>query len=416
MTITRSRARVRRRSLGLGALGAAFAALGAGDPVRANRRFLFVHAEGGWDPLCLFAPLFDAPQIQMEPDAEPMSIGNLKLVGSPARPKVEEFFRRFADRTLLINGLSTRSVNHGACAAIANTGTLSPGASDWATLLAAAESSTYHLPHAAFDVPVFPGTNAASVVRAEGMLAEALHGTITEDSDQPVARLSEASRPALDRFLESAAQGLTDTTDHPLPLAQRAAVMRSHALVEARDLVVMEPSVDIGSRARNAVRLLANGVSRCASFKGNVDVQEWDTHVNNAQQSALFEALFSELAVLMDLLAGTPALDGAPLADSTVIVVLSEMGRTPAFNANGGRDHWPFTTAMVLGSGITGDRMVGGYNEAFQGVGADPATGDLDAARVGVDAETFGATLLALGGVDHEEVLPGAQPIAAVLA
>ena len=37
----------------------------------AARKFLFIHAEGGWDPLCVFAPQFDDHTIQMEPDAEP---------------------------------------------------------------------------------------------------------------------------------------------------------------------------------------------------------------------------------------------------------------------------------------------------------------------------------------------------------
>ncbi|NUO51147.1 MAG: DUF1501 domain-containing protein [Polyangiaceae bacterium] len=142
----------------------------------------------------------------------------------------------------------------------------------------------------------------------------------------------------------------------------------------------------------------------------------WDSHSDNvAQQAPLFNSLFGDLATILDQLAATPGPDGMPLSDTTVMVVLSEMGRTPAFNDYAGRDHWPFTSAMIIGPGITGNRTIGAYTPNYLGVGVDPNTGELDHARTGVSAETFGATLLALGDVDPAQFLPGVEPIAAVL-
>ena len=56
-----------------------------------DRLFIFVFAQGGWDPLCVFAPQVDDQSIQMEAQAEPITIGGVKLVDGPRRPSVREF-------------------------------------------------------------------------------------------------------------------------------------------------------------------------------------------------------------------------------------------------------------------------------------------------------------------------------------
>ena len=96
------------KALGVG-LGLSLAPRGLCATPRADaRRYIFIHAEGGWDPLSVFAPQFDDALIDMEPEAEPMHIGDFALVDGPERPAVADFFTRFGDRTALLNGVSTR--------------------------------------------------------------------------------------------------------------------------------------------------------------------------------------------------------------------------------------------------------------------------------------------------------------------
>jgi Protein of unknown function (DUF1501) len=53
-------------------------------------------------------------------------------------------------------------------------------------------------------------------------------------------------------------------------------------------------------------------------------------------------------------------LDERGLLDETLIIVTGEFGRTPRFNPNGGRDHWPRCySALVAGGGIQGGRVFG---------------------------------------------------------
>jgi len=104
------------------------------------------------------------------------------------------------------------------------------------------------------------------------------------------------------------------------------------------------------------------------------------------------------------------------LADETVVVVISEMGRTPNLNEEDGKDHWPFTSALIVGPGIDGGRTAGGFDENFYGKLIDPDTGEVSQDGIDLSAGSFGATLLALAGIDYEEYLPGYQAITGLLS
>ena len=405
---------ITRRNFGLGAMGAAAASLmtGAGGTASGSRRFLFVHAQGGWDPLCVFAPMFSAPQIEMEAGTTPLTVGNFNLVGSPLRPAVEPFFQRWGDRTLLLNGLNTRSVNHQTCQAVALTGATSDGGVDWPTLLAVEEAPTFYLPHVVLGGPAFAGSQTVHVSRAEGLVQQAITGELLSFADMPVLPPSAALRDPVDAHLALRAQALA--AKHPeLRFAEdyELSVTRSQELVAA-DLVQFPQAETMREQGANAIQVLSDGISRCATISAGFN---WDTHADNSLQTGLFNELFSDLDFLLDALENTPTAEGC-LADETVVVVLSEMARTPAYNATTGRDHWPFTSAMIIGPGITGGRTIGGYTDNYTGIGVDPATGEADPSQSGIDAKTLGATLLALGDVDPAAVIPGATPISAVLA
>ena len=53
-------------------------------------------------------------------------------------------------------------------------------------------------------------------------------------------------------------------------------------------------------------------------------------------------------------------LDARGLLNETLVVVMSEMGRTPRINANGGRDHWTHCYSVLFaGAGIRGGSVFG---------------------------------------------------------
>lgn len=88
---------------------------------------------------------------------------------------------------------------------------------------------------------------------------------------------------------------------------------------------------------------------------GFVDVGGWDTHVN---QGAATGYLADRLTELGRGLAGF-AEEIGPKWNDTVVVVVSEFGRTFRENGNKGTDHGHGSVYWVLGGGIRGGRMVG---------------------------------------------------------
>ncbi len=82
----------------------------------------------------------------------------------------------------------------------------------------------------------------------------------------------------------------------------------------------------------------------------------WDTHSRNfttLKEVNLPEVDRTYAALLEDL-----ELRG--LLDETLVVVMSEMGRTPRVNGSAGRDHWTHCYGMWLaGGGVRGGTVVG---------------------------------------------------------
>jgi uncharacterized protein (DUF1501 family) len=88
---------------------------------------------------------------------------------------------------------------------------------------------------------------------------------------------------------------------------------------------------------------------------GFVDVGGWDTHVN---QGAATGRLASSLANLSTGLAAFAEALG-PEWNNTVVVVVSEFGRTFRENGDKGTDHGHGTTYWLMGGGIAGGRIAG---------------------------------------------------------
>jgi hypothetical protein len=134
--------------------------------------------------------------------------------------------------------------------------------------------------------------------------------------------------------------------------AAREAFDLSREDVRLRDRYGRHP---FGQGLLLARRLVEAGV-RLVTVNWMRDDAFWDTHANNFKQlkeSLLppFDRGFS--ALLEDL-------SQRGLLEETLVVCLGEFGRTPAINAQAGRDHWAACNSVVLaGGGIRGGCVYG---------------------------------------------------------
>ena len=88
---------------------------------------------------------------------------------------------------------------------------------------------------------------------------------------------------------------------------------------------------------------------------GFVDVGGWDTHVAQGAASGYLAARLEELGRGLGAFADSMG----PAGRDTVVVVLSEFGRTWRENGNRGTDHGHGSVYWVLGGSVKGRRVVG---------------------------------------------------------
>lgn len=95
----------------------------------------------------------------------------------------------------------------------------------------------------------------------------------------------------------------------------------------------------------------------------------WDSH--GARPFSTIQDYADTVAPAFDL-AFTGVLEDlrrSGLFDSTLVIALSEFGRSPKINPMGGRDHWPrCQTVVIAGGGVRGGQTIG----SSDAIGAEP--------------------------------------------
>ena len=162
----------------------------------------------------------------------------------------------------------------------------------------------------------------------------------------------------------------------------------------------------MGSLSLTARRLVEAGV-RFVTIGRN----SWDHHSN------MFPQLRSRLPRFDAAFAGLVTdLERRGMLDETLVVYLTEFGRTPKVNSQAGRDHWPgvFSVAFA-GAGISTGQIIGASDQDGARPIEDP-----------VSPEQIAATILHLVGIPPQSTYLGqdhrphfyvddAQPIASLL-
>ncbi len=158
----------------------------------------------------------------------------------------------------------------------------------------------------------------------------------------------------------------------------------------------------VGSSLLMARRLVEAGVPFVSVHQEIFDHygHAYDMHQNNfGMLKNLNLPLLDQVipALLQDL-------DSRGLLDSTLVVVMGEMGRTPKVNSVAGRDHWPQCGFSLLFGGGVKQGLVHGSTDA---IGAYPASHPMSPAD-------FVATVYQLMGIDPHLMVPDrtGRPIA----
>jgi hypothetical protein len=173
-------------------------------------------------------------------------------------------------------------------------------------------------------------------------------------------------------------------------------------------MTVMEPRLDM------ALRLLKSDLTSAVHVAFPLD---FDTHsgIGHSFSCAHGRAQMDLVARFLGELKAAPApgLPGKTLLDDTLVVVMSEFGRSWASSSDGTNfnlpdDHHPYTSVMFAGGNVAGNRSIGSYDRRGFGVSAEIVEENGQASmRVPRSADAV-ATAMRIMGLDfHEFFIPG---------
>jgi uncharacterized protein (DUF1501 family) len=157
-----------------------------------------------------------------------------------------------------------------------------------------------------------------------------------------------------------------------LPRQERAESMLYAAQVNSKALQRVTPLIPASVPKE---RLSQQAEIALASFKAgvcvsaNLSIGQFDSHANNDRD---------QMKLIPELLAGIDYVlrraEELQIREKLVVIMQSEMGRTPNYNKGEGKDHWSIGSVMLLGPGIRGNRVIGATDEKQFTVPINPQT------------------------------------------
>lgn len=150
---------------------------------------------------------------------------------------------------------------------------------------------------------------------------------------------------------------------------------------------------------QRALWLFEHGLTRCVTVcVGNLD---FDTHFwNTTEHPPAAEYLAAILDHLFSLL-DARTLGGRTLAEQTVVLVGSEIGRFPRLNESHGKDHFPQIPHLFFGPGFTAGTF-GSTDRDMAALPVSLATGRADSGGHVMRVDDVGTTILAMDGANPE--------------
>jgi len=350
-------------------------AAGARDP-----RLVVVILRGALDGLTAVAPLGDPDyfnlhqELALRPDGDRAA---LKLDGFfGLHPAMGNFGRLYqAKQALVVHAAATnyRERSHFDGQDVLESGQLAPGRIDSGWLnraVAALPKGQPAIAHGALAV----GTTAPLVMRGPAPILGWAPSGLTPPADDLVARLLDLyahQDPALGKSLQAG--------------------LEADRMANRSGMDALKPGGDIAAQVKKA----ATGAARLMAADdgpriGALSIDGWDTH---AAEGGGAGRLAQGLGGLDGLFAAFESELGARWKD-TVVVAVTEFGRTVHINGTAGTDHGTGTVAFLAGGAVAGGRVVADWPglksaDLYEGRDLKPTT-DLRSVLKGVLADHLG--------------------------
>jgi len=326
--------------------------------------YVVFNASGGWDTSYLMDPKGVNEINRLYKEGDILTHGKHKFAPTAAQIENgmsnEAFFKAYGDELLVFNGLDYSINNHSPCKRYMATGKLDSLAyPTFAALVAACRGPETPLAFLTFGNYSATG-NLVPMARIPYL--SSLKLIANADSIQGISRL-----PYHDDFAQDLIEkALNDRSKAPLEKPQLPRTERAQSLLyaaQSNSKALKRATPFINDKVPKG-RLPQQAEIALACFKGgvcvsaNISIGQFDSHANNDHD---------QMNLIPEFLAGIDYLvkrsEELGIREKLVIIVQSEMGRTPHYNKGDGKDHWSIGSIMFMGQGISGNRVIGATDE-----------------------------------------------------
>jgi len=316
------------------------------------------NASGGWDTTYIMDPkgvpeinrLYGVDQIATEGAiAYAPTVGPLPERGITN----QEFFQRYGRELLVVNGIDVSVNNHSPCSRYVATGEL--GSLVYPTfpaLVAAAKCPDVPLAFLTFGQYSATG-NLVAQTRIPYLNSLDGFGNISYADRRRTRRfLHERVSERIEAALRESQQDI-----HPLPRVHRGRAFVHNAQQSSKSLDRIVPHMPVNRPQdlfRQQIEIALTGFASGLAVSANLKLGNFDSHdTNDADQMNLIPEFLAGVDYMMR------RAEDIGIRDRLIVIMQSEMGRTPWYNQTGGKDHWSITSMMAMGPGIRGNRVIG---------------------------------------------------------
>jgi uncharacterized protein (DUF1501 family) len=344
--------------------------------------FVFVGANGGWDPTFFCDPKGfmseeeDNPMNRTYANADIGTVGNLPFAPVGGYP---EFVERHYQKMMVINGIDTKTNGHDSGRRVVASGKLNDGFPAFGALVAAEYGAG--MPMGFITNGFYDATSGTTARTRVGNLAAferiARPNTIQNDrlfhTEETMARIQEAQQSRLLAMKQQAKLPKEQQTMSTLHMARGSDNVLSRLLDTLPD---ERPNGGLERQAQLAIAAYKAG----ACVSATLSTGGFDTHGNHDQ---------SHLPRLNNIWAGVNYLweeaERQGVADKVVVIIGSDFGRTPRYNSNNGKDHWSVTSMILMGNGIPGNTLIGETTHEHRLRTVDPSSLRVDDAGIRIE-------------------------------
>ena len=345
-----------------------------------GKLFVFVQADGGWDPTSFCDPKTNTPGERIinhwAENGEIQQAGNLFYADFGNNRK---FFEKYSQRMLVINGVDAQTNSHTVGIVHNWSGRVSEGYPSMSALLAA-----HHGPRLPLSYLNFGGFSAtASLISFTRVTSHSIRNIASpeleeqDNSEHLIRYFPKSNWETLKRFRESNIVRLAAEPDL-LPRAARnrrlyrAALspdategLKAYAALippedELEEEEEFQGSVTYGSELRRQAQLAILAFKAKVAVSADLYLGGFDTHRDHDVDHTW---LLGNLTDSVDFLWEYAETHG--VADRLVVVLGSDFGRTNHYNVDEGKDHWPIGSFVVMEKNQSWTNRIVGETDAL---------------------------------------------------